>query len=88
MQYRYNSFTSIPFDPQLFTHYHYVWMAPLQWVIATFLIYNEVGWSAFLAIGYLLLQAPFQICLSRLFTRLRYAYRIRSRFTSKKHPQV
>ena len=56
---------------QAFPHFPYLWVAPLHLVAFTYLVYQEFGWSVFLASGFLLLQIPLQIGMAKLFVYLR-----------------
>ena len=53
---------------------HIVWIAPIHLIVVTYLIYAEVGWSAFLVTGFVLLQVPLQIIMGKVFSRYRYMY--------------
>ena len=64
-------YSSILFVVQAFLFYHYLWIAPVQVAVITYLIYVEVGWSAFMIIAFLAVQVPLQILLARLYTHLR-----------------
>jgi len=55
-----------------FSFVQYLWITPLNLAVFTYLVYMEVGWSAFLATGFILLQIPLLICLARLFAHLRF----------------
>ncbi len=50
---------------------HFLWISPIHLAVFTYLVYNEVGWSAFLATGFIVLQVPLQILLARVFAKLR-----------------
>ena len=56
---------------QTFDFLHYIWIVPIHLVVFTYLLYAEVGWIAFLATAFVLLQIPLQICFARLFAHLR-----------------
>lgn len=56
---------------QAFLFFHYLWISPIHLIAFTFLVYREIGWSAFLASGFIVLQVPLQIFLARLFAKLR-----------------
>ena len=43
---------------------NFLWSAPLQIIISLFFLYNEIGWSAFMALVVMVLIAP----LSMFFT--------------------
>ena len=44
---------------------------PLFLIVFTYLVYTLVGWPAFLATGFIVLQIPLQIFLAKLFSILR-----------------
>jgi ATP-binding cassette subfamily C (CFTR/MRP) protein 4 len=54
-----------------FLFLHFLWISPLHLAAFTFLVYREVGWPAFLALAFVILQIPLQVFLARLFGRLR-----------------
>jgi ATP-binding cassette subfamily C (CFTR/MRP) protein 4 len=56
-----------------FLFLHFLWISPLHLAVFTYLVYREVGWPAFLAMAFVILQVPLQIFLARLFGRLRCA---------------
>ncbi|XP_017062180.1 probable multidrug resistance-associated protein lethal(2)03659 [Drosophila ficusphila] len=62
---------------------HYVWLAPLELIVVTYLMYNEIGISALLGVAIMLLFLPFQSYLGkrtsvlRLRTALRTDERVR-----------
>lgn len=43
-----------------FTLCHFAWIAPLQTGVATYLLYREIGVSAFAGMGFLVLFIPLQ----------------------------
>ena len=49
-----------------------MWIAPLHVAVITLLVYSEVGLPALLILGFVLLQIPFQLFMSRVFAVLRY----------------
>jgi len=53
-----------------------VWVSPLHLIVFTYLVYQEVGWSAFVATGFILLQVPLQILFARLFIKFRLVVEI------------
>jgi ATP-binding cassette subfamily C (CFTR/MRP) protein 4 len=55
-----------------FLFLHFLWISPLHLAVFTYLVYREVGWPAFLAMAFVILQVPLQIFLARLFGRLRF----------------
>ena len=54
-----------------FLFIHFLWISPLHLAVFTYLVYREVGWPAFIAMGFIVLQIPLQIGLARLFGKLR-----------------
>lgn len=54
-----------------FLFVHFLWISPLHLAVFTYLVYREVGWPAFIAMGFIVLQIPLQIGLARLFGKLR-----------------
>ena len=54
-----------------FLFVHFLWISPFHLAIFTYLVYREVGWPAFLAMAFIILQVPLQILLARLFGKLR-----------------
>ena len=60
-----------PFPSQTFQFVQYLWIGPVHLAVFTYLLYAEVGWIAFLATAFVLLQIPLQICFARLFAHLR-----------------
>ncbi|XP_070499202.1 probable multidrug resistance-associated protein lethal(2)03659 [Chironomus tepperi] len=50
---------------------HYLWVGPIQTVVVTALIYNEIGVSAFGGVILLLLMIPFQLFLGKTTAKLR-----------------
>lgn len=47
------------FDYALFG-LNYIWIAPIQMIIMSYIMYQEVGWSAFIGMAVLALTMPFQ----------------------------
>ena len=47
---------------------------PIHLGIVTYLIYLELGWTAFLTIAFILVYVLLQIILGRLHTYWRYSY--------------
>ena len=52
---------------QAFLFLHYLWLGPLYVAVYTYLVYQEVGPSAFLATGFVVIQIPLQMFLAKLF---------------------
>ncbi|XP_064396708.1 ATP-binding cassette sub-family C member 4-like [Halichondria panicea] len=67
-----------------FLFVHIVWIAPIHLIVVTYLVYAEVGWSAFLVTGFVLLQVPLQILISKVFSR----YRFRSALMTDKRIRI
>ena len=57
---------------QVFIFSQAIWIAPIVMAVVTYLVYIELGWSAFLVIGYFLINLPLQIFLGKSFAYLRY----------------
>ena len=64
----------ILFAFQVFPHFPYLWVSPLHLAVFTYLAFQEVGWTAFLASGFIVLQVPLQVLFARLFVQFRYVY--------------
>ena len=54
-----------------FLFIHFLWISPLHLAVFTYLVYQEVGWPAFIAMAFVILQVPLQIFLARIFGKLR-----------------
>jgi ATP-binding cassette subfamily C (CFTR/MRP) protein 4 len=50
---------------------HYCWITPLQIIGYMTLIYYEIGWSMFAAVGCIGLIVPLQFCFGRFFKKYR-----------------
>ena len=50
---------------------HFIWISPVQLIVFTILVYRELGWSAFIATGMMVLLVPLQMALARGFAYLR-----------------
>ncbi|KNC67780.1 hypothetical protein SARC_18248, partial [Sphaeroforma arctica JP610] len=56
---------------QLCPFFNFLWIAPIEFAVISYLAYREVGYSVFTGIALLLLLIPFQVISSRLFVYLR-----------------
>ena len=56
---------------QAFVFLPYLVISPLHVIVVTYLIYVEVGWSAFLTTGFIIFQVPLQIVLAKVFAYFR-----------------
>ena len=56
---------------QVFIYSQATWVAPIVMAVVTYLVYIELGWSAFLVTGYFLINLPLQIFLGKYFANLR-----------------
>lgn len=63
----------VVFSPQAFVFLPFLLVSPFHLILFTYLAYVEVGWPAFIATGFLLLQIPIQVLLGRTFAKLRLA---------------
>lgn len=55
-----------------FMYMHYIWIVPIQSALITYLIYDRIGWAAFVGVACLLIKSmPLQTLLSRVLARLR-----------------
>jgi ATP-binding cassette subfamily C (CFTR/MRP) protein 4 len=52
---------------------HFLWLGPLETLVATYFIYMEIGVAAFAAIGVLLLLIPLQSTFARSLLKYRKA---------------
>ncbi|XP_033217281.1 probable multidrug resistance-associated protein lethal(2)03659 isoform X2 [Belonocnema kinseyi] len=57
------------FDYALFG-LNYIWIAPIQIIIMTYIMYQEVGWSALIGMAVLVLTMPFQGIISKWIVSL------------------
>ena len=58
----------------VFSYGHFLWISPLYLAVFTYLVYREVGWPAFLAMAFIIVQVPFQIFFGHIFEKLRCVY--------------
>lgn len=56
---------------QAFVFLPYLVISPLHVIVVTYLMYVEVGWTAFLTTGFIVLQVPLQIVLAKIFAYFR-----------------
>ncbi|EDV54484.1 probable multidrug resistance-associated protein lethal(2)03659 [Drosophila erecta] len=59
-------------------HFHFLWLGPLELLIASYFLYQQIGVAALYGIGILLLYLPVQTLLSRLTSRLRLQTALRT----------
>ena len=65
---------NLEFALKAFQYNDYLWISPPYLTVFSYLIYLEVGWSGLLATGFVVLLTLLQLCLARIFTKLRYVY--------------
>lgn len=51
--------------------FHYVWLAPIEFIIISYLLHRELGASAFAGIGVLLILTPFQMIFGNVVKNFR-----------------
>lgn len=51
---------------------HFIWFTPVQLMIITFFLYQELGPTSLIATVVVILQVPLQIGLANLYSALRY----------------
>lgn len=51
--------------------FHYIWISPIQLAVVTYLIYLEISWACFAAVGVLILMIPIQSYLASIFKNFR-----------------
>ncbi|XP_068140076.1 probable multidrug resistance-associated protein lethal(2)03659 [Drosophila tropicalis] len=54
-----------------FIHFHFMWLGPLELLLSSYFLFQQIGWSSFYGTAILLLYLPFQAYLSKLTSRLR-----------------
>ena len=59
---------------------NFLWISPLHLALFTYLVYQEVGWPAFPATAFVVLQVPLQILMAHIFGRLRWVNDLVSQF--------
>ena len=64
---------NIVFSSQAFVYLPFLLISPFHLTLFTYLAYVEVGWPAFIATGFMVLQIPIQVLLARTFAKLRLA---------------
>ncbi|XP_068140732.1 probable multidrug resistance-associated protein lethal(2)03659 [Drosophila tropicalis] len=52
-------------------HFHFLWLGPLELLIAAYFLYQQIGPASFYGITILILYLPFQTYMSRLTSKLR-----------------
>lgn len=50
---------------------HYVWLGPIEALLATYFMYVQIGYGAFTAVGFLFMLIPLQSALAKVFGKLR-----------------
>ncbi|XP_030554771.1 probable multidrug resistance-associated protein lethal(2)03659 [Drosophila novamexicana] len=59
-------------------HMHFLWLGPLELLIASYFLYQQIGVASFYGIAILLLYLPLQTYLSRLTSALRLRTAVRT----------
>ncbi|KAH8269315.1 hypothetical protein KR018_003153 [Drosophila ironensis] len=59
-------------------HFHFLWLGPLELLISSYFLYQQIGLASLYGIGILLLYLPFQTYLSRLTSKLRLQTALRT----------
>ncbi|KAH8413402.1 hypothetical protein KR009_010872 [Drosophila setifemur] len=59
-------------------HFHFMWLGPLELLISSYFLYQQIGLASLYGIGILLLYLPFQTFLSRLTSKLRLQTALRT----------
>jgi len=59
-------------------HLHFIWLGPLELLIASYFLYQQIGVASFYGIAILLLYLPLQTYLSRLTSALRLKTALRT----------
>ncbi|EDW89980.1 probable multidrug resistance-associated protein lethal(2)03659 [Drosophila yakuba] len=59
-------------------HFHFLWLGPLELLISSYFLYQQIGVASLYGIGILLLYLPVQTFLSRLTSRLRLQTALRT----------
>ncbi|EDV33395.1 uncharacterized protein Dana_GF24219 [Drosophila ananassae] len=59
-------------------HFHFLWLGPLELLISSYFLYQQIGVASLYGIGILLLFLPFQTYLSRLTSKLRLQTALRT----------
>ncbi|XP_017043983.2 probable multidrug resistance-associated protein lethal(2)03659 [Drosophila ficusphila] len=59
-------------------HFHFLWLGPLELLIASYFLYQQIGIASLYGIAILLLYLPVQTVLSRLTSKLRLQTALRT----------
>ncbi|KAH8298106.1 hypothetical protein KR018_006856, partial [Drosophila ironensis] len=59
-------------------HFHFLWLGPLELLIAAYFLYQQIGVASFYGISILILYLPLQTYLSRVTSRLRLKTALRT----------
>ncbi|KAH8334357.1 hypothetical protein KR059_009145 [Drosophila kikkawai] len=59
-------------------HFHFLWLGPVELLIAAYFLYQQIGAASFYGIGILLLYLPLQTYLSRVTSKLRMQTALRT----------
>ncbi|XP_022228038.2 LOW QUALITY PROTEIN: probable multidrug resistance-associated protein lethal(2)03659 [Drosophila obscura] len=59
-------------------HFHFLWLGPLELLVASYFLYQQIGLASLYGIGILLLYLPVQTYLSRLTSVLRLQTALRT----------
>ncbi|XP_026844645.1 probable multidrug resistance-associated protein lethal(2)03659 [Drosophila persimilis] len=59
-------------------HLHFLWLAPVELMIAAYFLYQQIGPASFLGIGILVLYLPLQTYLSKITSMLRMQTALRT----------
>jgi len=59
-------------------HFHFLWLGPLELLISSYFLYQQIGIASLYGIGILLLYLPVQTFMSRLTSKLRLQTALRT----------
>ncbi|XP_016945207.3 probable multidrug resistance-associated protein lethal(2)03659 [Drosophila suzukii] len=59
-------------------HFHFLWLGPLELLIAAYFLYQQIGLASFYGISILILYLPLQTYLSRVTSKLRLQTALRT----------
>ncbi|KAH8366457.1 hypothetical protein KR084_009619 [Drosophila pseudotakahashii] len=59
-------------------HFHFLWLGPLELLISSYFLYQQIGLASLYGIGILLLYLPVQTFMSRLTSKLRLQTALRT----------
>lgn len=59
-------------------HFHFLWLGPLELLIASYFLYEQIGMASFYGISILVLYLPLQTYLSRVTSKLRLQTALRT----------